>query len=274
MARIEELARVFAIGLLLALSTPCRSADSPANADSRRVSPLAPGDSVTVQIVGQPDGTAVYVADDGTIVVPLAGNVVVAGMSTTQAATQVAKALKEGGYFIDPQVTVVTQPRSQVVSVLGEVRATGRYPVNPSTTILDLLAQAGGLRETASEVGYVLRKDDSGQINRYPVRLNGLSDIKNTLPTATLLGGDTLLVPPAEQYYVTGEVISPGKFSIEPGTTVMQAILHAGGVGPRGSEHRIEVKRMGKDGQYHAVHASPNDPIQAGDIIRVKESIF
>jgi len=274
MAKLNEFARAFAIGLLLVLSIPCRSAEGPTSAEPRRVTLLGPGDAVTVQVVGQPDTTAEYVADDGTIAVPLAGNVQVAGMSTTQAAAQVAKALKDGGFFVDPQVTVVTQPRSQVVSVLGEVRTTGRYPVNPSTTILDLLAQAGGLKETASEVGFVLRKDDSGQINRYPVRLNGLSDIKDALPTSTLLGGDTLLVPPAEHFFVTGEVTTPGKFSIEPGMTVMQAILHAGGINERGSEHRIEVKRMGKDGQYHTVHAGPNDPIQAGDVIRVKESIF
>ncbi len=54
----------------------------------------------------------------------------------------------------------------------------------------------------------------------------------------------------------------------------MQGILHAGGINERGSEHRIEVKRMGKDGQYQVVHIKPGDPIQADDIIRVKESIF
>ncbi len=225
-------------------------------------------------MLGQPDVTSVYVGEDGTVNVPLVGNVPVAGMSPAEAAGRVAKALKDGGYFVDPQVSLVTQPRSQVVSVTGEVHAEGRYPVNPSTTILDLLAQAGGLKETASNVGYVLRRDDSGHVSRYPVKLDGLSDIKDTLPTSTLLGGDSLVVPPAEHYYVTGEVTSPGKYYIEAGMTVMQGILHAGGINERGSEHRIEVKRMGKDGQYQVVHIKPGDPIQADDIIRVKESIF
>jgi protein involved in polysaccharide export with SLBB domain len=82
------------------------------------------------------------------------------------------------------------------------------------------------------------------------------------------------VVPPAENCYVTGEVTTPGKYYIEPGMTVMQAILHAGGINARGSERRIELKRVGKNGQYQVIHARPDDPIQADDIIHVKESIF
>jgi polysaccharide biosynthesis/export protein len=137
-----------------------------------------------------------------------------------------------------------------------------------------LLAQAGGVKETASDVGYVQRRDDGGHIARYPVKLNGLTEIKDALPTSTLLGGDTLVVPAAEHYFVNGEVLMPGKYYIEPGMTVMQAIIHAGGITERGSEHRIELKRLEKDGQYKVIHPKPGDPIQADDVIRVKESIF
>ena len=42
----------------------------------------------------------------------------------------------------------------------------------------------------------------------------------------------------------------------------------------RGSERRIQVKRLGKNGQYQVIKVKPGDPIQASDIIRVKESIF
>jgi polysaccharide export outer membrane protein len=262
------------MGLLLSLSAVCRSAEPPPAADQEHLNVLTAGDSVNVQVFGQPDTANVYVADDGTITVALVGNVQVAGLSPADAAARVAKALKDGGYFVDPRVTVVTQPRSQVVTVLGEVHTSGRFPITPGTTILDLLAQAGGVRETASDMGYVQRRDDSGHIARYPVKLNGLTEIKDSLPTSTLLGGDTLVVPAAEHYYVNGEVTMPGKYYIEPGMTVMQAIIHAGGITERGSEHRIEVKRLEKDGQYKVIHPKPGDPIQADDVIRVKESIF
>jgi polysaccharide export outer membrane protein len=274
MTQFRVLAAVFSVGLLLTLSNVGRSADVPASDDQPHVAQLSPGDSVNIQVLGQPDVTNVFVGDDGMISVPLAGSVKVAGLSPAEAAVRVAKALKDDGYFVDPHVTIITQPRSQVVTVLGEVRASGRFPITPGTTILDLLAQAGGVKETAADIGYVQRRDDTGHVHRYPVKLNGLADLKDALPTATLLGGDSLVVPPAEHYYVNGEVTTPGKYYIEPGMTVMQAIIHAGGITERGSEHRIEVKRMSKDGQYKVIHAKPGDPIQADDVIRVKESIF
>jgi polysaccharide export outer membrane protein len=275
MTKFRPFAGVFASGLLLALSAVCRSAELPMPVDQQHMSQLGPGDSVSIQVFGQPDATNVYVGDDGTISVPLVGSIKVAGMSPVEAAARVAKALKGGGYFVDPHVTIlVTQPRSQLVSVVGEVQSPGRYPINPHSTIVDLLAQAGGLKETASDVGYVLRSDDSGHINRYPVNLNGLTDIKDALPTATPLGGDSLLVPRAENFYVSGAVTTPGKYRIEPGMTVIQGIARAGGINERGSERRIQLKRLETNGQYHILRAKPGDSIRADDIILVKESIF
>ena len=275
MRKFRHFSGVLAVGLLFTLSAVCGSAERPASADQQHMSQLGPGDSVSIQVFGQPDVTTVYVGDDGTISVPLVGNIPVAGISPVEAASRVAKALKDGGYFIDPHVTLmVTQPRSQLVSVLGEVQSSGRYPITPRTTIVDLLAQAGGVKETASDVGYVLRSDDNGHVNRYPVKLIGMTDLKDVLPTPTLLGGDSLVVPRAEHYFVLGEVVSPGKFPIEPSMTVIQAIARAGGINERGSERRIQLKRLGKDGQYSIIPAKPGDAIQADDIIRVKESIF
>ncbi len=244
-------------------------------ADQPHISQLGPGDSVNVQIFGQPDVTSAYVGEDGTISLPLVGDIPVAGMSPVEAAARIAKALKDGGYFVDPHVTIqVTEARSQLVSVIGEVGKVGRYPVSPRTTIVELLVQAGGVKETASDVGFVLRTDDQGHVNRYPVKLNGLTDLKDVLPTPNLLGGDSLVVPRAERYFVLGEVVAPGRFALEPGLTVIQAIARAGGANERGSERRIQLKRMGKDGQYQVVRVKPGDPVQADDIIRVKESIF
>jgi polysaccharide biosynthesis/export protein len=275
MTRIRPFARVFAVGLLIALSAVCRSADVPTTQDQRHLGQLGPGDSVSIRVYGQPEADSATVGDDGAINVPLVGNLQVAGLSTVEAATRVEKALKDGGYFVDPHVTIiVTEAGSRQVSVIGEVQRVGRYPINPRTTILDLLTQAGGMKETASDVGYVLRADAAGHLNRYPIKLSGPTDLKDVLPTPTLLGGDSLVVPRAESCFIQGEVTSPGKFPIEPGMTVIQAIARAGGVNERGSERRIQLRRLGKDGEYHVVPVKPNDPIQAGDILRVKESIF
>lgn len=270
-----NIASVFAavmtvVMLLLARPTVGAAAEG----DPDRPSLLGVGDWVNIQIAGQPDATS-YVSTDGTINVPLVGAIPVAGIAAPQAAARVAKALKDGGFFVDPRVSVrVTQPQNQFVSVVGEVQTQGRYAVNSHTTIVDLLAQAGGLKDTAADEGFLLRKDDSGRTTRIPVNLNILTDSGGA--PANLLGGDSLLVPRAEHFSIEGEVATPGRYRVEAGMTVTQAIARAGGITERGSERRIQLKRADKDkpGQYKTVSAKPGDLVQPGDIIRVKESIF
>src|SRR5579872_5963591 len=64
---------------------------------------LGPGDSVSIQVYGQPDLNAtVYVSDDGTIPVALTGPVKVAGLSPSEAAARIEKALRDGKYLVDP----------------------------------------------------------------------------------------------------------------------------------------------------------------------------
>lgn len=269
---ISVLAAVITAVLLLLLGVRATvAAGAPVGADTQHTA-LGVGDWVSIQIAGQPDATS-YVSADGTIAVPLVGAVPVAGIAPPQAASRVAKALKDGGYFVDPHVTVqVTTPQTQFVSVVGEVQTQGRYAVNARTTIVDLMAQAGGLKDTAADVGFILRKDDTGHTTRVPVNLNALTDSDGT-PT-NLQGGDSLLVPRAEHFSVEGEVSTPGRYRIEPGMTIMQAIARAGGITERGSERRIQLKRADKPGQYRTFHPKPGELVQADDIIRVKESIF
>jgi polysaccharide biosynthesis/export protein len=269
-------ATVLTVALFLGLSAaPCLAAEVPVSADQQHMSVLGAGDSVSIQIFGEPEATPVYVGDDGTINVPYAGKIPVAGISPVEAASRVTKALKDGGYFVDPHVTVlVTQPRSQLVSVVGEVQAPGRYLITPRTTLVDLLAQAGGVKENAADIGYVVRSDEAGHVSRYPVNLNVVKEIQDAPSTWVLLGGDSLVVPRAEQFSIEGEVTTPGRYRVEPGMTVLQAVARAGGITARGSERRIQLKRADKPGQYQTIHAKPGDLVKAGDIILVKESIF
>jgi polysaccharide export outer membrane protein len=241
-----------------------------------RIIELGPGDSVSIQVYGQPDmATTVYVSDDGTIPVPLAGPVPIAGLSPSEASKKIEKALKDGRFLIDPHVTLtVMVSRSQRVSVLGQVGKPGVYPIESNTTIFDLLAMAGGALDTGSEEIFLLRKDAAGTLQRYPINLKGLDNSKNAVPAQALRGGDSILVPRAEQFYIYGEVTSPKKYRVEPGMTVVQAIAVAGGVTARGSERRVDIKRLVADGKYVTVKAKLNDLVKADDVIHVKESIF
>jgi polysaccharide export outer membrane protein len=273
--------------MLLSLSTAAGWAAQPAHAPAPMAAPgapapmlspltaLGPGDSVTLHVFGQPDMDSVLgVADDGTVRVPLAGSVQVAGMSADSAARRVEKALKEGGFLVDPHVTLtVTASLSQRVSVIGEVRNPGRYPVDSKTSVVDLLAEAGGLTELGSDTIYVLRADAGGAVKRYAVSLKGLNDARQTTPSQLLRAGDSLVVPRAEQFYIMGEVQKPDKYKLEPNMTVMQAISLAGGLTPKGTYRRVEIKRAGKNGA-EVIKPKPDDFVLPDDVIRVKESIF
>ncbi|HUP91104.1 MAG TPA: polysaccharide biosynthesis/export family protein [Solimonas sp.] len=237
---------------------------------------LGVGDAVVMTVFGRPEfNTTAYVADDQTITVPLAGAVKVAGLSPADAALRVAKALRDGQYLVNPQVSLtLSQFRSAQVSVLGEVHHPGRFPIESRTTILDLLAQAGGVMDGGATTLYLIRADSGGQLQRHPVDLHGLVEGRLDMATMTLKGGDSLFIPRANQYYVYGEVHTPNMYRLEPGTTVVQAISRSGGITSRGSERRIEIKRRNSDGSYKTLDAELNDSVQPDDVIRVKERIF
>lgn len=277
------------LGALLCLMQVCLAAAAPPTpavpveppvpaAANRPLLQLGPGDQVKMDVFGRPEmDTTTYVADDGSIRVPLAGKVMIGGLSPSEAGQKVEAALRQGQYLVDPHVTfTVVQSRSQRVSVLGEVRTPGRYPIESNTTVLDLLAQAGGATEKGADIIYILRADPSGNLQRYAVNLKGTVDSKDATPAVlqTLRGGDSIFVPIAEQFYIAGEVRSPAMYRLESGMTLVQAIARAGGITERGSTSRVQIKRRGPKGDYIVISGKPNEKIQADDVITVKERIF
>lgn len=234
------------------------------------------GDEVKFSVYGQPDmDTVLYVSDDGSVTIPLAGQVKIGGLSPTEAAEELERALRNGNFLVNPHVTLtVAQSRSQRVSVLGEVRSPGRYPIDSSTTIFDLLAQAGGTTVEGASTIFLLRQDKDGKVNRYPINLRGFGEEKFTLPFDVLMSGDSIYVPRADQFYIFGEVSRPGMYSMEPDMTVLQAIAKAGGITPRGSSSRIEVKRQVSEKKQKTFSVNLTEQVKPDDVIQVKESIF
>ena len=249
---------------------------APAMTAADPVIKLGAGDTVAVQVYGRPEmTTSTYVADNGTIGMPLAGAVQVAGLSPADAANAVAAALRQGGFLVNPQVTVtLSQFRSQQISVLGEVKTPGRYSIESKTSVLDLLAQAGGETDNGADTIYVLRPQPNGGINRIAIDLRSLRDQSATIPTLPVRAGDSVYVPRADQYYIYGEVAQPNAYRLQPNMTVIQAVSRGGGITPRGSIQRIVISRRTADGKHVTIDAQPFDTLQADDVIRVKERIF
>lgn len=249
----------------------------PQPAASQKVQ-LGPGDQVRVDFFGLPDLTAnSTVGEDGAIRLPLLPNPVkVVGMSPTEAAKVIESEYLREDLLVDPhaQVTVMSSS-SQRVSVIGEVRTPGRYLIESNTTVLDLIALAGGLTDKASDIVSVLRPDASGKTQAIEVDTRSLlsSAGKGTLDVQAVRGGDSIVVPKAT-FLINGEVKQPGEFRIESGMTVSQAVARAGGVTPLGSESRIEIERRVEGGKIVTIKAKKGTRIESGDIIKVKERLF
>ena len=239
-------------------------------------SPLGAGDTVLLRVYGQSDmdGT-VYVGDDGTLSVPLAGPILVAGLSPNDAAHRIEKALSDGNFLNNPHVTiVVSQSKSQRVTVLGEVHSPGRFPIESRSTILDVLALAGGLTENAGDTVFVLHPEQDETVTRRVINLHEITQKPDQAVDRTISAGESIYVPRADVFYVYGAVTSPNSYRLDPGMTVRQAIARAGGVSARGSSSRIDIERRRENGDEEVIHSKPNDLIKANDVIKVKESLF
>jgi polysaccharide export outer membrane protein len=89
------------------------------------------------------------------------------------------------------------------------------------------------------------------------------------LADVTIHDGDTIFVPKAERFYVTGHVRSPGAYVLEPNLTVLQATSLAGGLTDRGSNRGVRIIRSKKQ-----FDAKLTDIVQPADTIVVRQRLL
>ena len=120
---------------------------------------IGPTDVLDISVFGVPElsGT-VIVADNGTVQLPLLGETPAAGKSARQLQSELAARLG-ADYLQNPQVTVVVREfNSRIVTLTGEINRPGVYPLKGETTLLQLVASAGGFSEGSDSTVLVLRK--------------------------------------------------------------------------------------------------------------------
>ncbi len=112
---------------------------------------IGPFDKLTIDVFGIEEMKLLKVQTDasGRISFPLIGSVEAAGKTPAEVSTLIADKLR-GRYIRDPQVTVnLDDTVSQVVSVGGEVREPGLYPVIGRMTLMRAVSTAKGTSEFA-----------------------------------------------------------------------------------------------------------------------------
>ena len=236
---------------------------------------LGAGDVVKVSVYGNPDlAVETRVSGSGFITMPLVGQVGVAGLSSAMAETKIATMLQGGGFVKNPQVNLlVTALTSQQVSVLGQVNRAGRYPIDGSRSVLDLLALAGGISLDGGDVVTVIRKRN-GKILKDQVDTTELMRSADMMGNPDVQAGDVIFVDRAPRFYIYGEVQRPGQLRLERQMTVLQALSAGGGLTPRGTERGLRVKRRDQDGKLQTIDVKGDDLLQPNDVVYVKESLF
>jgi polysaccharide export outer membrane protein len=218
------------------------------------------------------------VENDGQFNYPFIGPLKAGGSTVSEIATLIRTKLADG-YLRDPQVTVeVDQFRGQNVFVMGQVRSPGKYTLVGAVTLLEALAQAGSTTSDAGLEVLILHpkpavagpsiSEDPTDTNVEHVSLRELQ-AGNLSANVTVGDGDTIFVPKAQRFYVTGYVHNPGPYSFEPNLTVLQAISMAGGLTELGSSSRVRIVRNKKE-----FDVKPTDVVHPEDTIIVRRRIL
>lgn len=219
---------------------------------------------------------------DGSIAYPLVGRIIVAGMTVRDIELAIVERLRNG-YVRDPRVSVeILQFRSRSVFIMGDVRTPGKYALEGDVTLLEVLALAGALTDSAGDeisirrpntpgatTGPSLPQDsDSAEVVRVSV-----TDLQSGRLSSNLMlqDGDTIFVPGAPRIFVVGQVRSPGSYVLRGRLTVQQAVALAGGFTERGSTRGIKIRREEKPGEFREVNVKLTDFVQPNDTIMIRQ---
>ena len=239
-------------------------------------------DVVAITVWTHDDLSGQYtVENDGTFSYPLIGRVQVAGLTLRGLETELIDLLADG-LIRDPQVTVeVAEYRSRRIFVLGAVLTPGAYPLTGDETLIEALAGAGRTDAASSERVLIVRpraaggpvlpgEDDAAEVIEVSLR-----DLRAGAVSENVIvqDGDTLFVPRAEMAYVFGHVGRPGAYSIERGTTVLQALALAGGATELAALNRIKIVRT-IDGTQEEIKVELNNVVEPSDTIIVPQRYF
>jgi len=237
---------------------------------------LGSGDRIRISVFQNPDLTVeTRVTENGTISYPLVGSVKVGGLTIPAAEQAIGQALKGGNFIKEPQVNIsLLQNRGNQVSVLGEVRRPGRYPLETvDIRLSEMIAIGGGIAPTGADT-VILTGTRDGKPLRKEVDLVGMFLDNKFDDDIVVAGGDVIYVHRQPVFYIYGEVQKAGAFRIERGMTIRQALAQGGGPNARGTEKGLLVYRRNAAGTMEQISPDMNDLVRPNDVLRIQESLF
>lgn len=248
---------------------------------------IGPKDLVDIKVFEVPElNVERRVSEEGTISLPLIGDVPVQGLTDVQVADRLKKLL-ESKYVQRASVSVqVREFRSKPISVIGAVQNPGNLAFSGRWTLMEAIAAAGGLSDQHGNEVHVLRRADNGLTDQITINLDDLFLRADPDVNIAIFANDVINIPQVEDVTVfcLGEVKAPGAltFRSTDRISLLTAIARAGGLTDRASK-KISIKRRDRDGKdreivvdYKRIVAGkdPDVALQGGDVVLVKESFF
>jgi polysaccharide biosynthesis/export protein len=165
----------------------------PREADTPSAQVIQVGDLVEVRVFGQESlNTQRKVRADGTITVPLVGQVVARGTRPSDLAATLTERLRP--FVNDPRVTVIAQDAPVTVAAVGEVGQVGLLELEAPATVLQALAKAGGLSDFADRSRIFVLRSQQQRTQRIRFSYQALLDGDPIALSFRMRTGDVLVV--------------------------------------------------------------------------------
>jgi polysaccharide biosynthesis/export protein len=154
---------------------------------------VGPGDKLRIEVYKDPQlSQSVQVRPDGKITLPLVGDMEATGRTPIELRDAVAKSLKE--YITNPTVTViVVEALASQVFVIGEVAKPGAVQIYGPTTVMQVLAMAGGFKEFANTKDVRVQRQNGNGVQT--IRFNYKEALNAETKPFYVRAGDTVIVP-------------------------------------------------------------------------------
>jgi polysaccharide export outer membrane protein len=134
------------------------------------------------------------VRPDGKVTLPLLNDVQAAGRTPEELSAAIRDAARK--FVEDPNPTVIVKEiKSRRVFITGRIEKPGPYPLNGKTTILQLIAMAGGLREFVDGKNISLMRNEQGKQSVFAFNYQDVVKKQYLHQNIELKPGDVVVVP-------------------------------------------------------------------------------
>jgi len=184
----------------LASQSPAKPAAGEATTPENRGAPagyrIGAGDVLQINVWKEPEAsvTAAIVRPDGKISLPLVKELDVLGLMPTELEKLLTGKLDQFIHGADVTV-VIKEIHSKKVYLVGAVKREGPVPLLSSMTVLQVLAEAGGLTDYAKKKKIYVLREENGKRNRYPFDYEAVIKGEHMDENIAVLPDDTIVVP-------------------------------------------------------------------------------